>query len=156
MTSDDDIAAHVSKLKGESGRDIHLSGGARLAQTMSRLDLVDEYRFFVHPVISRGAAWFEQIALPGWGEPFSFDAETAVDVVVEQFLITEVLRWDTAAVRLPDAAAVRLFLRGRGLSEGAAADEAARRRCPLRVTKRGCLIWARKAGNGSGEPVAAA
>jgi SAM-dependent methyltransferase len=94
--------------------------------------------------------------LPGWGEPFSFDAETAVDVVVEQFLITEVLRWDTAAVRLPDAAAVRLFLRGRGLSEGAAADEAARRRCPLRVTKRGCLIWARKAGNGSGEPVAAA
>jgi dihydrofolate reductase len=62
VTSDDDIAAHVSKLKGESGRDIHLSGGARLAQTMSRLDLVDEYRFFVHPVISRGAAWFEQIA----------------------------------------------------------------------------------------------
>jgi hypothetical protein len=38
--------------------------------------------------------------IPGWGEPFSFDAETAVDVVVEQFLITEVLRRNTAAVRL--------------------------------------------------------
>jgi SAM-dependent methyltransferase len=81
--------------------------------------------------------------MPGWGEPFSFDAETAVDVVAEQFSITEVLRWDTAVVRLPDVAAVRLFLRGRGLSEAAAASEAARRRCPLTVTKRGCLIWAR-------------
>ena len=82
-------------------------------------------------------------AMPGWGEPFSFDAETAVDIVAEQFSINEVQRWDTAVVRLPDVAAVRLFLRGRGLSETAAASEAARRRCPLSVTKRGCLIWAR-------------
>jgi SAM-dependent methyltransferase len=84
--------------------------------------------------------------MPGWGEPFSFDAETAVDLVAEQFLITRVLRWDTAVVRLPDVAAVRLFLRGRGLSDVAAAEEADRRRCPLSVTKRGCLIWAQKAG----------
>ena len=86
--------------------------------------------------------------LPGWGEPFSFDAETAVDIVGEQFSITEVLRWDKAVVRLPDAAAVRLFLRGRGLSAAAAAEEAARRRCPLSVTKRGCLIWAQKHSDG--------
>ena len=85
--------------------------------------------------------------LPGWGEPFSFDAETAADMVAEQFSITEVLRWDTAAVRLADAAAIWLFLRGRGLSKSAAAKEAVRRRCPLTVTKRGCLIWARKVGN---------
>jgi hypothetical protein len=65
-----------------------------------------------------------------------------VDVVAEQFLITEVLRWDTAVVRLPDVAAVRLFLRGRGLSEATAASEAARLRGPVSVTKRGCLIWA--------------
>jgi SAM-dependent methyltransferase len=84
--------------------------------------------------------------LPGWGDPFSFDAETAVDVVAEQFSITEVLRWNTAAVRLADAAALRLFLRGRGLSDLAAAEEAARGHCPLRVTKRGCLIWAKKVG----------
>jgi SAM-dependent methyltransferase len=81
--------------------------------------------------------------MPGWGEPFSFDAETAVDVVAEQFSIIEVLRWDTAVVRLPDVAAARLFLRGRGLSETAAMSEAAWRRYPLTVTKRGCLIWAR-------------
>jgi SAM-dependent methyltransferase len=84
--------------------------------------------------------------LPGWGEPFSFDAETAVDIVAEQFSITEVMRWDTAVVRLPDVAAVRLFLRGRGLSDVAAVEEAARRHCPLSVTKRGCLIWAQKTG----------
>jgi SAM-dependent methyltransferase len=102
--------------------------------------------------------------LPGWGEPFSFDAETAVDIVGEQFSITEVLRWDAAVVRLPDAAAVRMFLRGRGLSAVAAAEEAARRRCPLNVTKRGCLIWAQKtfrqrrvvASGGGPEPADAA
>jgi SAM-dependent methyltransferase len=85
--------------------------------------------------------------LPGWGEPFSFDAETAADMVAEQFSINEVLRWDTAAIRLADAAAIRLFLRGRGLGESAAAKEAGRRHCPLTVTKRGCLIWARKLGS---------
>jgi hypothetical protein len=66
-----------------------------------------------------------------------------MDVVAEQFSITEILRWNKAVVWLPDVTAVRLFLRGRGLSETAAASEAARRRCPLSVTKRGCLIWAR-------------
>jgi hypothetical protein len=68
-------------------------------------------------------------------------------MVAEQFSINEVLRWDTAAIALADAAAIRLFLRGRGLSEAAAAKEAVRRRCPLTVTKRGCLIWARKLGS---------
>jgi hypothetical protein len=67
----------------------------------------------------------------GWGEPFSFDAETAADMVAEQFPITEMLRWDTAAVQLADTAPIRLYLRGRDLSEGAAAKQAARRRCPL-------------------------
>jgi SAM-dependent methyltransferase len=81
--------------------------------------------------------------IPGWGEPFSFDAETAVDMVAEQFWITEVMRWDSAVVRLPDVTAARLFLRGRGRSETAAASEAARRHYPLSVTKWGCLIWAR-------------
>jgi SAM-dependent methyltransferase len=64
--------------------------------------------------------------IPGWGEPFSFDAETAMDVVAEQFSITEILRWNKAVVWLPDVTAVRLFLRGRGLSETAAASDA----CP--------------------------
>ena len=59
--SDDELAAFVNDLKAEDGADIHLSGGARLAQTMIRLGLVDEYRLWVHPVISPGSTWFDQI-----------------------------------------------------------------------------------------------
>lgn len=59
--NDDDIVKFINDLKAQPGGDIHLSGGARLAQSMLRLGLVDEYHFFVHPVVSAGAAWFDQI-----------------------------------------------------------------------------------------------
>ena len=38
--------------------------------------------------------------LPHWGEPFSFDAETAPEIISDHFTITEVITWDTPAVRL--------------------------------------------------------
>ena len=38
--------------------------------------------------------------LPAWGEPFSFDAETAPEIISEHFQITEVIKWNTPAVRL--------------------------------------------------------
>jgi SAM-dependent methyltransferase len=82
--------------------------------------------------------------LPAWGEPFSFDAETAPASVAEHFSITEVVAWDRPAVRLPDTAAVELFLRGRGLSADEASRQAGSWTTPLTVTKRGCLIWARR------------
>jgi SAM-dependent methyltransferase len=82
--------------------------------------------------------------LPDWGEPFSFDAETAPEIISEHFKITEVINWDTATVRLPDRAAVALFLRGRGLSAEEASMQSHRWNAPLTVTKRGCLIWARR------------
>jgi dihydrofolate reductase len=59
--SDEDIIQFIAGLKAQPGSDIHLSGGARLAQTFIRLGLVDEYHFFVYPVVSAGAAWFDQI-----------------------------------------------------------------------------------------------
>lgn len=59
--SDEDVVQFVNGLKAQSGGDILLSGGAQLAQAMIRLGLVDEYRFFVHPVVSAGATWFDQI-----------------------------------------------------------------------------------------------
>lgn len=61
---DEDLAAFVMDLKAQPGGDIHLSGGARLAQSVVRLGLVDEYHVFVHPVISAGKAWFDQVADP--------------------------------------------------------------------------------------------
>jgi dihydrofolate reductase len=59
--SDREIVEFVSALKEQPGKDIHLSGGAGLAQTLVRLGLVDEYRFFVHPVVSAGATWFDKL-----------------------------------------------------------------------------------------------
>jgi SAM-dependent methyltransferase len=82
--------------------------------------------------------------LPDWGKPFSFDAETAAAIVADHFTITEVIKWDMPTVRLPDTAAVALFLRGRGLSADQASRQAPRWTTPMTVTKRGCLIWARR------------
>jgi dihydrofolate reductase len=59
VPTDEDIIKFVSDLKEQPGGDIHLSGGASLAQTMIRLCLVDEYHFFVYPVVSEGASWFD-------------------------------------------------------------------------------------------------
>ena len=59
--SDEDIIKFINDLKAQSGGDIHLSGGARLAQSIIRIGLVDEYHFFVYPVVSVGAAWFDQL-----------------------------------------------------------------------------------------------
>lgn len=61
VLGDADVERFVGELKAQPGGDIHLSGGARLAQTLVRLGLVDRYHFVMHPVISDGARWFEQI-----------------------------------------------------------------------------------------------
>ena len=61
VSTDDDIRAFVTDLKAQPGGDIHLSGGARLATTLVRLGLVDEYRFFVYPVYSPGTSWFDEL-----------------------------------------------------------------------------------------------
>lgn len=59
--SDQDLISFVSQLKTRPGSDIYVAGGARLAGTLARLALIDEYRLFVHPVVSPGVAWFDQI-----------------------------------------------------------------------------------------------
>lgn len=64
VRTDEDLVAFVRRLKAQPGRDIHLAGGASLAQTFIRLGLVDEYHFFVYPVVSAGAQWFDQVEKP--------------------------------------------------------------------------------------------
>jgi dihydrofolate reductase len=61
VDSDRDIVEFIATLKEQPGKDIHLSGGAALAQTLVRLGLVDEYRFFVHPTVSPGQTWFGKL-----------------------------------------------------------------------------------------------
>jgi dihydrofolate reductase len=59
---DEELVRFVADLKARPGRDIHLAGGAQLAQSFVRLGLVDEYRLHVHPVLSAGASPFDAVA----------------------------------------------------------------------------------------------
>ena len=50
-----DPATEVAKLKEQSGKDVSVGvGGAGLAATLVELDLIDEYRLFVYPVVLGG------------------------------------------------------------------------------------------------------
>ncbi len=46
----DGVAEEVAKLKEQPGKDLAV-GGAGLASTLIKLDLIDEYRLFVSPVV---------------------------------------------------------------------------------------------------------
>lgn len=96
------------------------SGGLFVASTMSR---------------------FEDPELVPNGYPATtFDAEEAPDVVASVFGTVEVERWDGPYNRLPDRAAVLAYARHHSLP----ADVADQVRTPLTLTKRGCLVWARR------------
>lgn len=41
----------VAQLRQQDGKNIFVPGGARIAQSMSKLGLIDEYRLIVHPVV---------------------------------------------------------------------------------------------------------
>jgi dihydrofolate reductase len=58
--TDNDLIKFVADLKDQPGRDIHLAGGASLAQHFVRLGLVDRFRFLVYPLVSEGARWFDR------------------------------------------------------------------------------------------------
>jgi len=60
-TTDDELAAYLANLKAQAGSDIQLSGGSSLARSVIALDLVDEFHFFVYPVVSPGVSWFSQL-----------------------------------------------------------------------------------------------
>src|SRR2546429_2476460 len=46
-----DVAEEIARLKREGGRDIYVTGGARLAQSLSHRGLIDEYNLTIHPVV---------------------------------------------------------------------------------------------------------
>lgn len=83
-------------------------------------------------------------ALPP-ASPSTFDAENGPDLVADFFDEIEVQCWDAALVHLPDRPALALYLRGRGLSETEIADAVDRIATPLTLTKRGALVYGRKA-----------
>jgi len=60
-----DVAAEMAALKAQPGKDMWLLGSPTLAQTFMRLDLIDEYRLNVNPVIlGRGKPLFSDLDTP--------------------------------------------------------------------------------------------
>lgn len=58
-----DIEKRVREIKGQPGQNIWLYGGGKLITTFLNLDLIDEYRLAVHPVIiGKGKPLFHDIA----------------------------------------------------------------------------------------------
>jgi dihydrofolate reductase len=47
----ENIPEEVSKLKQQSGQDILIGGSGELVRTLMQRDLIDEYRFMVHPIV---------------------------------------------------------------------------------------------------------
>jgi dihydrofolate reductase len=57
-----DINERVLEIKQQTGKDIWLYGGAKIITTFLNLDLIDEYRLAVHPVIlGKGKPLFQNI-----------------------------------------------------------------------------------------------
>ncbi len=77
--------------------------------------------------------------VPGWGDASSFDAENGPEILASVFAGVQVEHWDDPMVDLPDRDAAALYLRGRGLSEASAAEQADRLRTPITITKRGMI-----------------
>jgi dihydrofolate reductase len=60
-----DLAEEVDRLKRESDKDVVAHGGARFAQSLARLGLVDVYRLVTHPVaVADGEPLFKDLAAP--------------------------------------------------------------------------------------------
>src|SRR5215213_9401901 len=58
-----DLAIEIAAVKAESGPDVIVWGGGRLAGALAAADLIDEYRLLVQPlVLGRGQALFDQLA----------------------------------------------------------------------------------------------
>ncbi len=58
----DNISEEISRLKEQSGKDLVLYAGADILSTFRKLDLVDEYRLVVYPiVIGNGTPLFKDV-----------------------------------------------------------------------------------------------
>jgi dihydrofolate reductase len=47
----DKISSEISQIKKMPGKNLAIVGGAKIAQTFTKLDLIDDYQLYVHPMI---------------------------------------------------------------------------------------------------------
>jgi dihydrofolate reductase len=60
-----DLAAEIARLKRQPGKDIVAHGGARFAQCLVAIGVIDEYQLIVHPVaLRRGQPLFSGLPQP--------------------------------------------------------------------------------------------
>jgi dihydrofolate reductase len=58
-------AEEIARLKQQPGKNIYVSGGATLAQSLSREGLIDEYNLVMHPIaLGRGMPLFKDLSHP--------------------------------------------------------------------------------------------
>ncbi len=58
----DNIAEEINKIKQQPGKDIWFLGSTMLAQTFMQLDLIDEYRININPIVlGRGKLLFDGV-----------------------------------------------------------------------------------------------
>ncbi len=57
----ENVVTEITRLKQEPGREIQIEGSALLVQSLMEADLIDEYRFLVHPIIAgKGKRFFKE------------------------------------------------------------------------------------------------
>jgi dihydrofolate reductase len=55
----DNVIKELNKLKQQSGREIQIEGSAALVESLQKGDVIDEYRFLMHPIIAgKGKRFF--------------------------------------------------------------------------------------------------
>lgn len=58
----ENISREIARMKQEPGKDLVLFAGANIGSTFVNLDLVDEYRLLVHPIVlARGLSLFKNV-----------------------------------------------------------------------------------------------
>ncbi len=89
-----DLAAEITALKAEPGKDLLAHGGASFARSLVALDLIDEYRLLVHPVVlGAGHALFSGAA--------PFDLTTVATTTFPGGILGIVCRPDRTSVASP-------------------------------------------------------
>jgi dihydrofolate reductase len=65
VTDDASVRKTLEEIQQRPGKGIVVFGGVRIAQTLARLDLIDEYLLVLHPVaLGEGKALFENLPHP--------------------------------------------------------------------------------------------
>jgi dihydrofolate reductase len=60
-----DASEEIARLKEQPGKNISVTGGATLAQSLARLGLIDEYNLVMHPIaLGGGKPLFTDLSVP--------------------------------------------------------------------------------------------